>query len=255
MNSPAPIDPTASAQTAARKRRRRWQMAAFAGVALAGVLIVLYAWRLPPFRSAIQTTENATVRGQVTIISPQLGGYITKVAVQDFQRVKQGQLLVQIDDRIYRQRLEQAQAQLQSQQAALANATQRRLSAQAGVHQSEASIRSAQAQAERAAADLKRIEPLAAQKLLSQADRDQARAAQLQSQAGVAQAQASLEMAQQEVESVGVNLGALQAAVANAQAAIRLAKTWTTRRSARRVPASSARSPCAWARTSAPARS
>ena len=82
--------------------------ALFSLVALIGVLIVLYAWELPPFRSAIETTENATVRGQVTIISPQLSGYIVEVDVQDFQQVTQGQLLMRIDDRIYNQRLEQA---------------------------------------------------------------------------------------------------------------------------------------------------
>ena len=219
MNSPAPIDPTASAQTAARKRRRRWQMAAFAGVALAGVLIVLYAWRLPPFRSAIQTTENAAVHGQVTIIAPQLAGYVTKVAVQDFEHVKQGQLLVQIDDRIYRQRLEQAQAKLQSEQAALANATQQQASAAAGIAQSEAAVRNAQALQKKAQADLARIEPLARQRLLSQADRDQAQAL-----AGVSEAQAALEIARQNARSVTVNTGVLEAAVASAQAAIRLAE-------------------------------
>lgn len=224
MNTPASTESTADTSDARRRRRRRWQMAAFAGVALAGVLVVLYAWHLPPFRSSIQTTENAYVRGQVTVIAPQLGGYVTQVAVQDFAHVKKGQLLVRIDDRIYRQRLEQAQAQLQSQQAALANATQRRHIAQAGVHQSEATIRSAQAQAQKARADLARIEPLASQKLLSQADRDQALAAKQQADASVAQAQASLEMAREDVDSVGVNLGALEAAVANAQAAIRLAQ-------------------------------
>ncbi|MDI9238508.1 HlyD family secretion protein [Lysobacter sp. LF1] len=223
MNVPAPND-TADAQARARQRRRRWQMAMFVGVALAGVLIVLYAWRLPPFRSAIQSTENAFVRGQVTIIAPQLSGYITQVKVQDFQQVKRGDLLVQIDDRIYRQRLEQAQAQLQSQQAALANAVQDRRSAQAQVAQSEASIRNAQAQAQVTAADLARIEPLATQQLLSQADRDQARAARAQAQAAVAQAQAGREIARQNVQSVEVNQGALEAAVANAQAAIRLAQ-------------------------------
>lgn len=224
MNQPAPTDATAEASQARKRRRRRWQMAAFAGVALAGVLVVLYAWRLPPFRSAIQSTENAFVRGQVTIIAPQLAGYITDVTVQDFQHVRRGQLLVQIDDRIYRQRLEQAQAQLQSQQAALANAAQDRRSAQAQVAQGEAAIREAQAQAQKTSADLARIEPLAARQLLSQADRDQARAARTQAQAGVAQAQATREIARQNVQSVAVNLGALEAAVANAQAAIRLAK-------------------------------
>jgi len=35
-------------------------------VGLAGIGVILYAWRLPPFASAIETTENAYVRGQVT---------------------------------------------------------------------------------------------------------------------------------------------------------------------------------------------
>ncbi|MFC3550562.1 HlyD family secretion protein [Lysobacter cavernae] len=223
MNNPAPADAT-PAVSAARNRRRRWQMAGFAAVALAGALIVLYAWHLPPFRSAIQSTENATVRGQVTIIAPQLGGYVTAVPVQDFQHVTRGQLLVQIDDRIYRQRLEQAQAQLQSQQAALANAQQQARSAQAGVSQNQAEITNARAQATRTAADLRRIERLAAQQLLSQADRDQARAAHTQATAAVAQAEAGLEIARQNVQTVAVNHGALEAAVANAQAAIRLAQ-------------------------------
>ncbi len=224
MNTAAPTDATPEASQARRRRRRRWQMAAFAGVALAGVLVVLYAWRLPPFRSAIQSTENAYVRGQVTIIAPQLGGYVTAVPVQDFQHVKRGQLLVRIDDRIYLQRLEQAQAQLQAQQAALANAAQDRRSAQAQVAQGEATIRQAQAQAHKTGADLSRIEPLVSRQLLSQADLDQARAARTQAQAGVAQAQAGLEIARQNVQSVAVNLGALEAAVASARATIRLAR-------------------------------
>ncbi|MBU8975947.1 HlyD family secretion protein [Lysobacter sp. MMG2] len=223
MNTPAPT-PAAPDPSASRRRRRRWQMAAFAGVALAGVLVVLYAWRLPPFRSAIQSTENAMVRGQVTIISPQLGGYITKVAVQDFDHVRRGQLLVQIDDRIYRQRLEQAQARLQSERAALANATQARRSAEASVVQSDAAVRNAQALAQKTQADLRRIDPLAKQQLLSQADRDQARAASTQAQAGVSEALAGVEIARQSVRSVSVNMAVLEAAVANAEAALQLAR-------------------------------
>ncbi|HEU4376544.1 MAG TPA: biotin/lipoyl-binding protein, partial [Telluria sp.] len=77
----------------------------FGAIALVGVLLVLYAWHLPPFRSTVESTENALVRGQVTIVSPQLSGYVVEVAVQDFQQVKQGDLLMRIDDRIYRQKL------------------------------------------------------------------------------------------------------------------------------------------------------
>nr|VUD29682.1 HlyD family secretion protein [Raoultella sp. NCTC 9187] len=75
-----------------------------AAIGLVGVLVILYAWQLPPFTRHSQFTDNAYVRGQTTFISPQVSGYITAVNVQDFAQVKPGQTLFQIDDRIYKQR-------------------------------------------------------------------------------------------------------------------------------------------------------
>jgi multidrug resistance efflux pump len=196
----------------------------FGTLALVGVLIVLYAWNLPPFRSAIQSTENAVVRGQVTIIGPQLSGYVVEVDVQDFQHVREGQLLMRIDDRIYHQRLEQARAQLAAQQAALANYAQSNKSAQASIAQNEAALANATAQQRKAAADLRRVEELAADGSLSARERDAARAADAQAAAAIGQTRAALEIARQNLTSVGVNRGSLEAAVANAQAAIGLAE-------------------------------
>ena len=76
-------------------------------VILAGAFAALYAWDLPPFGGGDETTNNAYVRGQTTIISPQVTGYVTDVLVQDFAQVSEGQPLVRIDDRIYRQRVTQ----------------------------------------------------------------------------------------------------------------------------------------------------
>jgi multidrug resistance efflux pump len=196
----------------------------FALVALAGVLIVLYAWNLPPFRSALESTENATVRGQVTIISPQLSGYVVEVDVQDYQFVRQGQLLVRIDDRIYRQRLDQAQAQLATQRAALANFSQNQNTARATIAQNQAALANARAQAQRATADLRRVEELAADGSLSARERDAARAARAQTVAGGEQATAALEIARQNLRTVETNRSALEAAVANAEAAVHLAE-------------------------------
>jgi len=198
--------------------------ALFALIALIGVLIVLYAWDLPPFRSTVETTENATVRGQVTIISPQLSGYIVEVDVQDFQNVKQGQLLMRIDDRIYQQRLEQARAQLATQRAALANFAQSQKSASATIAQNEAAVANAGAQAQRAQADLRRVEELAADGSLSARERDAARAAHAQAVAQTAQSRAALEIARQNLRTVDVNRASLEAAVANAEAAVKLAE-------------------------------
>jgi multidrug resistance efflux pump len=227
----APTTPASSAAAATaappgqEPPRRIWLNALiFGAIALVGVIIVLYAWNLPPFRSTIQSTEDAMVRGELTIISPQLSGYVVEMDVQDFQTVRKGTLLLRLDDRIYRQRVEQAGAQLAQQQAALANDAQRRESARATVAQNQAALASALAQGRKAAADLRRVEELAADGSLSARERDAARAAYAQSEAATEQARAALDIARQDVRSVGVNHSALEAAVANALAALHLAE-------------------------------
>ncbi|UCR85325.1 HlyD family secretion protein [Pseudomonas chlororaphis] len=196
----------------------------FAAIAISGVLVVLYAWQLPPFSSAIESTENALVRGQVTIIGPQLSGYVFEVPVQDFQFVKAGDLLVRLDDRIYKQRLDQSLAQLASQKAALANVVQQRNSAEATIKLRQAALADSQAQARKSAADLRRNQELIADGSVSQRDLDVTRAANAQTLAAVAQAQAQLDIARQDLQTVIVNRGSLEAAVANAEAAVQLAR-------------------------------
>ncbi|MBH3358125.1 HlyD family secretion protein [Pseudomonas guariconensis] len=206
------------------RRVRLLSSLSFACVALAGILLVLYAWRLPPFSSAIESTENALVRGQVTIIGPQLPGYIVEVPVHDFQFVKRGDLLVRLDDRIYTQRLAQAIAQLQQQQAALANNPQQRKSAEAAIIQREAAILDATAQADKAQADLRRNQALVSDGSVSRRELDLSRATHAGAVANLEQAKAALEIARQDKETVVVNRAALEAAVANAKASVELAR-------------------------------
>ena len=197
---------------------------AFALIALVGVLVVLYAWRLPPFTTPIVSTENALVRGQVTLIGTQIAGYVTEVNVQDFQFVKKDDLLAKIDDRIYQQRYDQAQAQLAAQKAALANWEQSHRTAEAGVVLNQAVLANAQAQAMKSLADVRRVDSLAEDGSLSLREQDASRAAQAQTAAAVAQARANLDIAKQQVRSVTVNKQSLEAAVDNAAAALKAAK-------------------------------
>lgn len=216
-----PSEPTSPVRT---RRVRILSSIMFACVALAGILLVLYAWRLPPFGSAIESTENAMVRGQVTIIGPQLSGYVVDVPVHDFQFVKAGDLLVQLDDRIYKQRLAQAIAQLQQEQAALANNLQQRNSAEATIAQRQAAIGDAKAQADKARADLGRNQALVSDGSVSRRDLDVTRASQAAAVATLAQAKAALAIARQDRETVIVNRAALEASVENAKAAVELAR-------------------------------
>lgn len=205
-------------------RRRILSIAAGSGIVVIGVLVILYAWQLWPFTSAVQSTENAYVRGQVTFISPQVNGYLTSVDVIDLQPVKKGQLLMTIDDRIYRQRVHQAQAQLAMKQAALSNNKQQRRSAEATIQSNKAALENAKAQALKSGFDLKRVENLTADGSLSIRERDAARAANAQAQAQVRQADAQVAVSQQNLQTVIVNRASLEEDVASAQAALELAE-------------------------------
>src|SRR5262245_21594753 len=81
-------------------------------IALIGLGCVLSAWRFWPFDSSVEHTEDAYVRGNTTVVSPQVSGYVTRVLVSDFDFVRAGQPLVTIDDRIYGARVREAQAAL-----------------------------------------------------------------------------------------------------------------------------------------------
>lgn len=193
-------------------------------VAALGVLMILYAWRLWPFTSARQTTENAYVRGSVTVVAPKVDGYVAQVRVQDYMRVRAGQVLVELDDRNYRQRVDQARANLAAQEANLSNSTQAQRVRQAAVANVQAQLTAAQANLARAQADMRRASALVGDGSLSQRERDQTLAALRQAEAGLGQAQAARRSADEDVRSVVVNRQALTAAVANARAALRLAE-------------------------------
>ncbi|SHM88267.1 Multidrug resistance efflux pump [Pseudomonas asturiensis] len=221
--APAPLKSPVTTRPSSR-RKRVISSVLFGAVALAGVLVVLYAWQLPPFTSPIQSTENAQVRGQTTLIGPQLSGYVYEVPVQDFQFVKAGDLLVRLDDRIYRQRLDQALAQLDVQKASLANNLQQRHSAEATIAQREAQLQNTIAQSRKSAADLRRNQALVTDGSVSKSELDVTRAADAQANAAVAEAKATLQIAREDLQTVIVNRGSLQASVANAEAAIQLAR-------------------------------
>ena len=195
-----------------------------AAIGLVGVLVILYAWQLPPFTRHSQFTDNAYVRGQTTFISPQVNGYITAVNVKDFAIVQPGEVLFQIDDRIYKQRVHQAQATLAMKEAALRNNLQQRKSAEATIAKNEAALQNARAQNLKIQADLKRVQELTADGSLSIRERDSARASAAQGAADIEQAKAALEMSRQDLESTIVNRDSLEADVASAKAALELAQ-------------------------------
>lgn len=218
------LRPEPSADSWVPPRPSRARLAAIVLAIVSAVLVVLYAWHLPPFASELQSTDNAYVRGKVTIISPQVSGYVTAVLVKDFAQVKRGQVIATIDNRQYAAKVEQARANLAAQKAVLANSQQSQRSRQAALGGQIAAIDSARAQLAKARADMARANALVGDGSISARERDQTRAALLAAEAAVAQAQAARGVGEQDVRSVLVARGGLGAAVEAAQAQLHAAE-------------------------------
>ncbi|MCJ0975008.1 HlyD family secretion protein [Pseudomonas sp. PS1] len=193
-------------------------------VALVGVLAILYAWQLWPFGGRVAVTENAYVRGQITVLAPQVNGYVTEVRVQDFEAVQQGQPLVQIDDRQYRQIVEQRRAELAARRFELENLEQTLASNRATLASRRAELAAAEAELQRVRTDERRVNELAERGSVSIRERDQVRATARADSAQVAQARAAIAIAEQTLKASEVSRGGLQAQVEIAEANLRRAQ-------------------------------
>jgi membrane fusion protein, multidrug efflux system len=69
----------------------------------------------------LETTDDAYVKADSTIMAPKVSGYIAQVLVNDNQPVTAGQLLAKIDDRDFRAALSQSEADVAAAEAAVRN--------------------------------------------------------------------------------------------------------------------------------------
>jgi len=193
-------------------------------VAAVGIALIMWAWHIGPFNSTRMSTDNAYVRGAVTVLSPQVNGYVAEVLVKDFQYVKAGQDLLRIDDRIYAERVRQAEGQLANAVAQLNNAEQTQAQNTASVGSARANLAAVEAERARAVAEQGRVEELAERGSVSLNERDRVRTTARLAAANVLKAQADIDIAQQRVKSTTVARGGLEAQVSMAEAALALAK-------------------------------
>jgi membrane fusion protein (multidrug efflux system) len=80
-----------------------------------------YGWHYWTITQFLESTDDAYVQADSTIVAPKVSGYLQSVEVSDNQSVKAGQLLAQIDDRDYVAALNQAKADVAGAQADIAN--------------------------------------------------------------------------------------------------------------------------------------
>lgn len=190
------------------------------GIIGAGILV--WAVRAWSYGRSHETTDNAQVDGRIVPILAKVGGYVQQVMVNENDSVRSGQVLVQIDEAEYRQRLAQAEADFRAALATSgADGSPGQAAAQvatASGQQSalEAQIVAARAAAQRATADLARAEDLAKQQIISRAQLDAARTS-------AEAARANVTMLERQAAAAGASVtgarGGVRLAEARAQAA------------------------------------
>ncbi|MFH0301367.1 HlyD family secretion protein [Bradyrhizobium sp. 31Argb] len=120
--APAPTAPPPKPSAAPSGTLGRLAIPVFAVLAaLAFIALATLRWDEWVGAATIQTTNDAYVRAELTRLSSRVAGEVLTVAVKDFQHVKVGDLLVQIDPADYQAQVAQAEAGVAAAQAALDN--------------------------------------------------------------------------------------------------------------------------------------
>src|SRR5712671_46609 len=225
--------PSTSAQKAPPDipRARRWPWSGITLVRLAvllaaGVIVVLFAtqWDRWVGLSVRQVTDDAYVRGDITPLSAHVEGYVRHVPVDDFQRVKQGEVLVEIEDDDYRARVAQAEADLLGAQAAIENLKARKAAQHAQIAEAEDAIKATQADVERTRLEAARQRTLLATTFGTRQRVEQADAEAQRFAATLSRNQAQLDAQRSQLAVLDTQEAQLRADVKAKQAALDLAK-------------------------------
>lgn len=225
-------------------------------VVLAVAILLFFAirghWDSWKSTATLQKTNDAYVTSNQIPLSTRISGTVQRVDIQDYQSVKAGQLIIELDNSDYQATVDEARAAISAARAELiANQDAKRAAdasvdaakaaieqGQAAVDAAQAGIDAAQAQATQAASEYHRQETLLAKRAAtrqqfeqvqeardaSQAALQSHRADLLRAKAALASSRASLAGALQQRAALNAKDAGLQAQIAAKTAGVTIAK-------------------------------
>ena len=133
--------------------KKAWIIPSIVLLAAAGLLFGIAGhWTSWQGSRPDQATDDAYLKADMTPLSTRISGTVRRVSVGDYQNVKAGQALIELDDDDYRANLKQAEAALAGSEAALEdNQAAKKIQdaqidvAKAGIIQAQAAINAANA--------------------------------------------------------------------------------------------------------------
>jgi membrane fusion protein (multidrug efflux system) len=199
-------------------------------VIIAAIIAAVWGFKTWSYSRSHESTDDAQVDGHIVPVLAKVGGYVTSVSVQENQHVKEGQVLVTLDDAEYKVKVAQAEADLSAAQgvAGTNNTTgQAEAQVQTATGQRgslDAQVIAAQAANTKAQADLARMEELAAKQIVSRQQLDAARAAAEAARAQLLAAQRQVATAGSEISTAKAGVRIAEGRLAGAKAALENAR-------------------------------
>jgi len=201
----------------ARKSRLK-RMALMVSIVLSTLSLARLTYTWWSVGRFMESTDDAYVGGDVTVIAPKVAGFIAKLAVVDNQRVHAGDLLVKLDDRDYIAALAKANAAVAIQQAGLTNLDASRHLQEAVVAQAQATITADDAEIVRTRDDQLRFTQLLGYSAVSVQESQRADAAYKEAMAVGEKSRAALAAVQRQLEVIDTQKLQVQAALEQAAA-------------------------------------
>lgn len=135
-----------TSENSIERRPLALRMAPWLGCAaiLALVFLTTTQWHEWTSSRTIQTTQNAYVKSDFAVLSANASGYIKTLPVGDYQYVRAGDVIAQIDARDYELAVSAAQADLAKAQANLDNLDEEVAQQRARIKAAQADVRSAE---------------------------------------------------------------------------------------------------------------
>ena len=176
------------------------------------------AWRYQ------QSTDDAYVQSDITVISPKIEGYLKEVRVEDNQEVAAGQVLLVVDARDFAAKVEQAAAAVATEEAIVATYASRLKFQQAMIEQATASVQSAEADLGRARLDFQRYVKLVTSDFASRQRYETADADSKKAEAALGKSKAALGAEQNQLAVIDSQKHEEEARLGQARAALQLAQ-------------------------------
>ncbi|RFB90252.1 hemolysin D [Rhizobium leguminosarum bv. trifolii] len=211
-SAPAQSAPASGAAPTAAKKRRSPVLPIVVLAILAGGGWYGYEWWTNG--RFMVSTDDAYIEGDIATISPKVTGYVARVNVVANQEVKAGDVLATLDNGDYQNALDQAQAQIATEQLSLQRIDAQIEGADASLVQAQAQKVALEAAVRGAEITQKRQSELQAKSVGTAADLDNANIALDQAKANLAGGDANITAAQ-------ANITILQAQRKEAEGSVR----------------------------------